>query len=145
VLLLRISLGVVFIWFGALKFGNATPVAELVAATVPFLPADVFVPALGAFEVLLGAALLLGRWLGAVVLVMTAHLAGTFLVLVTQPQIAFEGGNPLHLTMTGEFVVKNIVLISAGLVLAVVSVAEPTSTSAAAPVPAPVAPEAVDV
>lgn len=116
--LLRISLGVVFIWFGALKFSSATPVGELIAHTVPFLPAAIFVPALGAFEVLLGVGLLVGRHLEIVALLMVAHLTGTFLVLVTQPGIAFQHGNPFMLTMTGEFVVKNVVLITAGIVLA---------------------------
>lgn len=105
-------------WFGALKLTNSTPVAELVANTVPFLPSEWFVPALGVFEVLLGLALLIGRYLGLVILLMVGHLAGTFLVLVTQPTIAFQNGNPLLLTMTGEFVVKNVVLMTAGLVLA---------------------------
>jgi uncharacterized membrane protein YkgB len=123
--LLRVSLGVVFIWFGALKFTNSTPVAELVANTVPFLPARWFVPALGAFEVALGLALLVGRWLGVVALLMVAHLSGTLLVLVTQPHVAFKDGNPLMLTMTGEFVVKNLVLMAAGLVLAAASTARP--------------------
>jgi len=40
---------------------------------------------------------------------------------VTQPELAFQHGNPLLLTMTGEFVVKNIVLMTAGLVLATVT------------------------
>jgi uncharacterized membrane protein YphA (DoxX/SURF4 family) len=115
-----VALGVVFIWFGALKVANATPVGDLVASTVPFLPKDVFVPALGLFEVLLGLGLLLGRRLEIVALLMVAHLCGTFLVLVTQPGIAFQHGNPVMLTMTGEFVVKNVVLITAGLVLATV-------------------------
>jgi len=56
--------------------------------------------------------------LGIVALLMVGHLAGTFLVLVTQPQEAFQHGNPLMLSMTGEFVVKNVVLITAGLLLA---------------------------
>lgn len=116
--LLRISLGVVFIWFGALKFSSSSPVGELVAHTVAFLPAAVAVPALGAFEVLLGVGLLVGRHLEVVALLMIAHLSGTFLVLVTQPSIAFQHGNPFMLTMTGEFVVKNVVLITAGFVLA---------------------------
>jgi uncharacterized membrane protein YkgB len=116
--ILRISLGVVYIWFGALKIGNATPVGELVAHTVPFLPAHFFVPALGVFECVLGLALLIGRQMAFIALLMIAHLCGTMLVLVTQPSVAFSGGNPLVLTMTGEFVVKNVVLISAGLVLA---------------------------
>jgi uncharacterized membrane protein YkgB len=116
--LLRISLGVVYIWFGALKVADATPVGQLVAKTVPFLPEKFFVPALGVFEVLLGVALIVGRYLGIVALLMVAHLAGTFLVLVTQPQEAFMNGNPLVLSMTGEFVMKNVVLITAGLLLA---------------------------
>jgi putative oxidoreductase len=116
--LLRISLGFIFVWFGTLKITQATPVGDLVARTVPFVPADLLVPALGAFEVLLGLALLAGRRMGVVAALMVAHLTGTLLVLVTQPELAFRDGNPLVLTMTGEFVVKNLVLISAGLVLA---------------------------
>jgi uncharacterized membrane protein YkgB len=115
--LLRIALGVVYIWFGALKFSDSTPVGELVARTVPFLPPHLVVPALGAFEVVLGIGLLVGRRLALVALLMVAHLSGTFLVLVTQPDVAFQHGNPLMLTMAGEFVVKNIVLMTAGLVL----------------------------
>jgi putative oxidoreductase len=116
--LLRISLGIVYIWFGALKVFDATPVGQLVAKTVPFLPEKIFVPGLGVFEVMLGLGLIVGRYLGIVALLMVGHLAGTFLVLVTQPQEAFVHGNPLMLSMTGEFVVKNVVLITAGLVLA---------------------------
>jgi putative oxidoreductase len=119
--MLRMSFGVVFIWFGALKVADATPVAKLVAATVPFVPAHVLVRSLGLFEAAIGLAMLVGRLIGVVVCLMVTHLAGTFLVLVTQPTMAFQHGNPLQLTMTGEFVVKNIVLISAGLVLATAS------------------------
>jgi len=115
--LLRASLGVIFIWFGALKISNSTPVAELVANTVPFLPSKVFVPALGVFEMVVGLGLLVGRWIPAIITLMVLHLGGTFLVLVTQPDVAFNHGNPLELTMTGEFVVKNLVLITAGLLL----------------------------
>jgi putative oxidoreductase len=116
--LLRVSLGIVFIWFGALKVADVTPVGDLVAATVPWVDRSWFVPALGAAEAVLGAALLVGRFLTAVSAVLAAHLTGTFLVLVMQPQLAFQNGNPLLLTTIGEFVVKNVVLISAALVLA---------------------------
>jgi len=50
--------------------------------------------------------------------VLVAHLTGTLLVFVMQPQVAFQHGNPLLLTTEGEFVMKNVVLISAALVLA---------------------------
>ena len=116
--MLRVSLGLVFVWFGALKVLNVTPVGELVAGTLPFVDPAWFVPFLGAVEVALGVGLLVGRWITAVCAVLVAHLCGTFLVLVMQPQLAFQDGNPLLLTTIGEFVIKNVVLISAALVLA---------------------------
>lgn len=118
VLLLRTALGLIFAWFGGLKVAGTTPVGELVANTVPFVPADLLVPALGWFEVGVGVLLISGRLVGWAVAAMLAQLAGTFLVFVVQPETAFQGGNPLLITMEGEFVAKNIVLIGAGLVVA---------------------------
>jgi uncharacterized membrane protein YphA (DoxX/SURF4 family) len=115
---LRVALGVVFVWFGALKVAGASPVHRLVADTVPFLPGSWFVPAIGVFEVLAGAALVLGLAVRPVALLVALHLLGTFLVLVVQPGVAFAGGNPLLLTVPGEFVVKNLVLVAAALVVA---------------------------
>ena len=116
--LLRISLGVVFVWFGALKVANVTPVGELVAGTLPFVDPTWFVPFLGGVEVALGLGLLLGRAITVVSAVLVAHLCGTFMVLVMQPELAFQNGNPLLLTTIGEFVIKNVVLIASALVLA---------------------------
>jgi putative oxidoreductase len=116
--LLRYSLGIVFIWFGALKLFGTSPVAELVTAAVPFVDANVLLPLLGVGEVALGVALIIGRWLSIVAAALVGHLCGTFLVLVMAPGIAFQGGNPLLLTTEGEFVMKNLVLISAALVIA---------------------------
>jgi putative oxidoreductase len=127
--MLRVSLGVVFVWFGALKVANVTPVGALVAGTVPWVDAAWFVPLLGAVEVVVGIALIAGRRLTIVSFVLVAHLTGTLLVLVMQPQVAFQHGNPLLLTTEGEFVMKNIVLISAGLVLASRLQARPLSQS----------------
>lgn len=120
-LLLRTSLALTFIWFGALKVAGTTPVTALVANTVAWIPgieAAWFVPALGVLEVVLGAALFLGRAMRLVLATLVTHLAGTFLVLLVQPEVAFQNGNPLLLTTEGEFVIKNLVLISGLLVLA---------------------------
>jgi putative oxidoreductase len=117
-MLLRTSLGVVFVWFGALKVAGVSAVGGLVAATVPFLDSAWFVPVLGVVEIVIGLAFATGRLLRVVIPVFAAHMAGTFLVLITLPNVAFEGGNPLLLTAVGEFVVKNLVLLTAGLVVA---------------------------
>ena len=144
--LLRTSLALVFVWFGALKVTGETPVGDLVAGTVPWLDPGWFLPALGAAEMLLGVALLTGRAAGVVAAVLVAHLGGTFLVLVTQPAAAFQDGNPLLLTVIGEFVVKNLVLICGVLVLACLGRRggpagggrRADGPGAAAPTPAPV-------
>jgi putative oxidoreductase len=115
--LLRVSLAVVFIWFGILKIAGESPVTKLVADTVYWLDPAWFVPLLGVFEVLVGVGLLLGRGLRLVLFLFALQMIGTFLVLVIEPDVAFQHGNPLLLTSEGEFVVKNLVLLSAGLLI----------------------------
>jgi uncharacterized membrane protein YkgB len=115
--LLRISLGGVFLWFGLLKIFDVSPVSGLVANTIYWFDPDVVVPALGAFEVFVGACLVAGRLMRVALPLLVLQMAGTFLVLVLLPDVAFRDGNPLLLTVEGEFVVKNLVLLSAALVI----------------------------
>ena len=115
--ILRVSLGVVFLWFGALKVFGVTPVADLVAATVYWVDPDWFVPLLGVVEMLVGAGLILRRAMRTILAIFLAQMAGTFLVLILLPDVAFQDGNPLKLTVEGEFVIKNLVLLAAGLVV----------------------------
>lgn len=116
--LLRYSLGVNFIWFGALKVTNKSPVGELVAETVYWVPPRFFVPFLGLWEIAVGLGLLSGRAQRTTMLFFLMQMAGTFLVFVEKPDVAFRGRNPLLLTTEGEFVAKNLILISAGIVVA---------------------------
>jgi uncharacterized membrane protein YphA (DoxX/SURF4 family) len=115
--LLRISLGVVFLWFGLLKIFDVSPVSGLVAKTIYWFEPDVVVPALGAFEVFVGACLIVGRLMRIALPLLVLQMAGTFLVLVLLPSVAFRDGNPFLLTVEGEFVVKNLVLLSSALVI----------------------------
>ena len=115
--MIRYSLGVVFIWFGLLKVAAVSPVADLVAKIVYWAPPNFFVPFLGTWEVAVGLGLLFGVALRLTLFLFWLQLSGTFLVLVLRPDIAFQGGNPLLLTVEGEFVVKNIVLIASGIVV----------------------------
>ncbi|MFQ5880526.1 MAG: hypothetical protein ACE5IZ_10190 [Dehalococcoidia bacterium] len=115
--LLRLAVGMVFIWFGALKVVDRSPVADLVADTVYWLPSGFFVRFLGVWEIAVGLGLLLPVALRLTLLLFWAQMAGTFLVLVIHPGLSFQSSNPLLLTITGEFVIKNLVLITAGLVI----------------------------
>lgn len=114
---IRISLAVVFIWFGALKILGVSPVVDLVASTVYWVDPGWFVPALGWVEVLVGVGLAARFGLRLVLLVLAGQMLGTFLVFVFLPEITFQDGNPLKLTMEGEFVLKNLVLLAAAMVV----------------------------
>lgn len=118
VVTLRVALGIVFVWFGALKVADASPVARLVADIVPVLSDRTAVLVVGIVEIVVGVGLIAGWAIRLTLALFFAQMIGTFLVLVLQPDIAFRGGNPLRLTVFGEFVVKNLVLLTAGLVVA---------------------------
>ncbi|MFP3460400.1 hypothetical protein R5O87_06090 [Arthrobacter globiformis] len=114
---LRILLGVLFMWFGALKVAGVSPVAAMVAGTLPWADPHMAVPVLGGVEVLLGTAAVTGVGLRLALPVLAAHLCGTFLTFVMLPGLMFVQGDPLLLTEDGEFVMKNLVLIGATLAL----------------------------
>jgi uncharacterized membrane protein YkgB len=115
--LLRTSLGIVFVWFGALKVFDISPVSALVARTVYWVDPYLFVPALGALEMFVGLMLLVGRAMRLTLFLFVAQMLGTFLTFFVLPEVTFRDGNPLLLTVEGEFVVKNLVLISAAMVV----------------------------
>lgn len=113
---LRIALAIVFIWFGVLKIIDRSPVEDLVASTIYWLPREnAMVRVLGVWEVIVGVGLLVPVALRLTLLLFWLQMAGTFLVLILQPDLSFQGNNPLLLTTEGEFVIKNLVLIAAGL------------------------------
>ena len=115
---LRVALGIVFVWFGALKVADASPVARLVSDIVPLLSERAAVLTVGIVEIIVGAGLITGWAIRLTLALFFAQMIGTFAVLVLEPDIAFRGGNPLRLTVLGEFVVKNLVLLTAGVVVA---------------------------
>lgn len=114
--LLRVSLGLVFIWFGALKFSSASPAAELVARTVYWFDPGWFVPFLGAWEVAIGVGLLIRVLNRAAIALLFLQMPGTFLPLVLLPGVCFTHV-PWAPTLEGQYIIKNLVLISAAIVV----------------------------
>jgi uncharacterized membrane protein YkgB len=114
---LRLTLGLIFLWFGALKLFGASPVMNILEHTYWFLPVRSFAVAIGVWEVLVGACLMSKRALRCALALLCLHLAGTFLALAFAPVLFFQDGNLLRLTVEGEFVVKNMVLMAAALVI----------------------------
>ncbi|MBW7907104.1 MAG: hypothetical protein LC135_11840 [Phycisphaerae bacterium] len=114
--LLRISLGIVFIWFGALKPLGLSPANELVARTVVWFPPGVFLPILGAWEVAIGVCLLLKPLNRVGILLLLLQMPGTMLPLVLLPDVCFVHV-PFVPTIEGQYIIKNLVLISAAIVV----------------------------
>ena len=115
---LRLALGSIFLWFGALKIFGSSPVAVLIQETYSFMPIHVFMFVLGVWEIVIGIGIMLKRALRCVLILLCVHLLGTFTAIWFNPGIFFVQGVPLCLTVDGEFVMKNLVLITAALVIA---------------------------
>ncbi|MBP1923606.1 putative membrane protein YkgB [Halorubrum alkaliphilum] len=113
---LRVALGIVFIWFGGLKVIGGSPAAELVASTVYVVPAELFVPILGVWEVLIGLCLLYRPLIRVGILLLFLQMPGTFLPIVLLPEQVFFTF-PHELTVEGQYIIKNLVIIGAALVV----------------------------
>lgn len=117
VLFLRISLGLVYVWFGALKlFPGASPASKLIRQTFEFMPTNLFIPAIGILEVLIGLGFLAGVFLRVVILLMVFQMIGALSPIVLQPDAVWQRF-PFVLTMEGQYMVKNVVLIGAAMIV----------------------------
>jgi uncharacterized membrane protein YkgB len=115
--LLRVALGIVFVWFGALKLvPGLSPAEDLVRSTVPLLPGEVFVPFLGLWEVAIGIGFVTGRALRFTILLLFLQMPGTLSPIFLLPERVFAEV-PFGLTLEGQYIVKNLVLITAALVI----------------------------
>lgn len=117
IMLLRISLGVVFFWFGALKLvPDLSPAEGLIRATLTFVPMGIFLPVLAVWEMAIGLGFITGRMMRLTILLLFLQMPGTLSPLVLRPDLVWNQF-PLGLTLEGQYIVKNLVLISAALVI----------------------------
>ncbi|OFV94242.1 MAG: hypothetical protein A3F68_08535 [Acidobacteria bacterium RIFCSPLOWO2_12_FULL_54_10] len=120
--LIRVSLGVVFLWFGALKFFPGLSDAETLAArTIGALsfgriPPSLSLPGLATWESLIGLGLLTNMVPRLTLLLLYVDMLGTLTPLVLFPHETFKV-IPLIPTLEGQYIIKNLVLISAGIVI----------------------------
>ncbi len=118
---LRISLAVIFIWFGLLKPLGLSPAGPLVEATVSWLPwftPSQWVGVIGWWEVLIGVTFLFRPTLRIAIALLALQMTGTFLPLVMLPEVTFQAGHyPYVPTIEGQYIIKNLLIISAALVV----------------------------
>ena len=119
---LRLGLGLVFLWFGVLKFfPGLSPAQDLATRTIERLTfgvvtPEVALPVLAGWETLIGLGLLSGRFLRGTLLLLAVQMAGTVTPLVLFPTEAFTRF-PFAPTLEGQYIIKNIVLIGAAMVV----------------------------
>lgn len=122
IIFLRISLGINFFWFGILKFfPGLSPAQGLAAKTIEVLSfgligSEISVPVLALWECLIGLGLISGKFLRLTLLLLFLQMAGTMTPLVLFPAETFVRF-PYAPTLEGQYIIKNLVLISAGLVV----------------------------
>lgn len=122
ILLLRLSVGIVFLWFGALKFfPELSPAEDLATRTINqltfgLISEDVALVILAIWECLIGIGLIFGVFLRATLLLLFLQMLGTITPIFFFPDEVFTRF-PYALTLEGQYIVKNMVLISAGIVI----------------------------
>ncbi|MBK7897393.1 MAG: DoxX family membrane protein [Anaerolineaceae bacterium] len=115
--LMRVSLGIVFLWFGALKLlPGLSPAEELVRNTTFFVNPDWFIPLLAVWEMAIGLGLIFGKAMRLTLLLLFLQMPGTMLPLFVLPEAVWTQF-PHALTMEGQYIIKNLVLVAAGMVL----------------------------
>jgi uncharacterized membrane protein YkgB len=120
--LLRISIGIVFFWFGVLKFfPGLSPAQELAINTIRIItfgmiPSMVIIVGLATWEVLIGLGFITGKFMRASIVLLLAQMPGTFVPIFVFPEQVFTA-IPYGLTIEGQYIFKNFVLISAAFVI----------------------------
>lgn len=115
---LRIAMGIVLVWIGGLKFVDPSPVVGLIGASpFAFLASSGFVYLLGAAEVVVGLLFWANIQVKYVGILNMGLFVGTLAILVLTPKVAYgDAGFPL-LSLPGEFLLKDIVLMAASAAL----------------------------
>ena len=114
---LRYSLGLIYIWFGILKPFGLSPAQELVENTVYWFDnPKTFVPILGWWEVVIGLTMCIKPLIRVSIFLLFIQMPGTFLPLILLPEICFNNF-PFGLTLEGQYIIKNLIIISAALVV----------------------------
>jgi uncharacterized membrane protein YphA (DoxX/SURF4 family) len=122
VTLLRVAVGVVFVWFGALKyFPGLSPAQELALRTIDvmtfgLIPQGASIVLLATLECVIGLGLIFGRFLRLVLLLLAFQMVGAVAPLVLFPDETFAVF-PYAPTLEGQYIIKNAVFVSAGLVV----------------------------
>ncbi len=120
--LLRVSIGIIFFWFGILKFfPGLSPAQDLAIRTIDIIafgliPQNISIIILAFWEVLIGIGLFWGKFMRFILFLLFLQMIGTFTPILFFPNEVFSR-IPYAPTLEGQYIIKNLILISAGIVL----------------------------
>jgi uncharacterized membrane protein YkgB len=117
VVIMRIALAIVYIWFGTLKVIGLSPAGDLVERTVFWFKPELFIPVLGICEVIIGLGLLIKRFVPITILLLLLHMIATIFPLFILTDACFDAF-PYRPTLVGQYIIKNLVLVAGALVIA---------------------------
>lgn len=117
---IRFSFAIIFIWFGILKPFDVSSAESLLKATVVWLPfgtPEFWLIVIGWWEVAIGILFLFSRTTKIAIALLFLQMFGTFLPLILLPEVTFQNGNILTPSIEGQYIIKNLMIISAAMVL----------------------------
>jgi uncharacterized membrane protein YkgB len=120
--LLRISIGIIYLWFGALKFFHGySPAEDLAISTInkltfDLIPQPVNIILLAAWECAVGIALIISKGVRTALILLFVHMVCTFTPLLFFPSVSFKYA-PYGFTLVGQYIMKNIIIICAAVVI----------------------------
>ena len=115
--LLRVSLGTLLLWFGLTKVLDLGAFSSLNSSIFSFFPDPAFLPVAGVIELIVGFCLLLNFLTREMIVVLWFQMAGVLLSFMLNPSIFFLHNSTFFLTVEGEFVIKNLLLIASSVML----------------------------
>ena len=118
--LIKFSFAVIFVWFGILKplgWSAAIPIVKATVSWLPLFEPKVWVHIIGWWEVLIGILFLFKGTIRIAILLLFLQMSGTFLPMIFLPEVVYQNGNVFLPTMEGQYIIKNIMIISAALVV----------------------------
>ncbi len=120
--LISVTIGIVYLWFGMLKFfTGVSPAEDLAKATISrltfgFLAPDLSIILLAIWETVIGL-LLIGHLAEKFALKLAlVHILLTFLPFLFFPDLVFSQA-PFGLTLLGQYIIKNVIILGVLIVL----------------------------
>jgi len=122
IIITRIALGIIFLWFGILKFFPDLSAADDLASrtvetiTFGFVSGQEALYMLATWECLIGIGCISGKFMRTTLILLFVQMLGTVMPLFIFPDITFTSV-PFVPTLEGQYILKNMVIISSAMVL----------------------------